>query len=33
MVVNIGEDRAALERLVDNIKSQVPEELVVTGVG
>jgi hypothetical protein len=32
MAVNTGDDRATLERLADNIKSQVPVELVATGV-
>jgi hypothetical protein len=33
MVVSTGEDRAILERIVDGIKSHVPEELVPVGVG
>jgi hypothetical protein len=32
-VVSTGEDRAILERIVDGIKSHVPEELVPVGVG
>jgi hypothetical protein len=33
MVAVRVEDKAALERFVDAIKSQVPEELMTTGVG
>jgi hypothetical protein len=33
MVASTDVDRTALERMVEGIKSQVPEELVPTGVG
>jgi hypothetical protein len=32
MVAVRVEDKASLERLVDAIKSQVPEELMMTGI-
>jgi hypothetical protein len=33
MTVSSREDRAMLERMVEEVRSQVPEELVATGVG
>jgi hypothetical protein len=33
MVASLGGDRVMLELMVDDIKSQVPKEIVVVGVG
>jgi hypothetical protein len=33
MATSTGVDRAALERAVEELKAQVPEELVARGVG
>jgi hypothetical protein len=33
MVASIGVNRVAMERMVEEIKSQAPEDLVATGMG